>query len=182
MAEENRENQEYMIPKHRLDQESERRREAERRLAALEKELAALKAERESEEEERAKKRGEFERIAERERKRREQAEAERDAARQELVTYRRRVAWSKAARGIVADEAIDDAFGMLSPEELERADLSDAEQAKALAQALVERKPYLAPSRAGASSGGSERPLPDERTGVDWREIKRKNRRPVFS
>ena len=155
------------VPKFRLDQEAEKRRKAEEKAAELEGRLKALEEERDNEESEKDKKKGEFERIAERERKKREEAEAkreeaerERDEAHRNLDTYKRRVAFSSAARGVIRPEAIDDAFSMIPAEDFEGVDISNVEKVKKLAQGLAENKPYLAEAQKGAGSGGSDRPV----------------------
>ncbi len=151
------------IPKFRLDQESRKRQAAEEKAREAERKYQELIEQRENEESEKDRKKGEFERIAERAQKKAEnaekeqkKAEKERDEARRDLETYKRRVAFSGAAAGVVRAEAINDAFGMIPPEDWEGIDHSDAEKVKRLAQQLVESRPYLADNPRGAGSGGS--------------------------
>lgn len=162
MTEQNTETQERIqVPKFRLDQESQKRKELQGQYEELLKEFDTLKSERDSEESEKDQKRGEFEKIAERERKKREAAEEEVKSLKTAMLRKDQRAAFYEAARGVIRSEAVADAFSMLSTEDLDSTDATDEDTFKKMAQSLAESKTYLADTPQGAGSGrGAGRPV----------------------
>ena len=155
------------IPKHRLDQESRKRQSAEQKAQEAERKYQELVEQRENEESDKDRKKGEFERIAERAQKKAENAEKKREEAEKRaedaernLVTYKRRVSFSRAAAGVILPDAVDVAFDMIPPEDWEGIDLSDTSKVKTLAQHVVDTRAFLADKPRGAGSGGSDRPV----------------------
>lgn len=183
MVEEGRPAEEPLIPKHRLDEESRKRKALARELAQLREELGALRAERERVEEERDRRRGEYEKIAEKERKKRLELEKELGALRAEMERQRKMSLWREASRDIIRPDAVDDAFLMLPEEELAQAD--SAEELSSLARRLAEKKAYLAARPSGVGSRGAARPAlsaEEDARRIDWNAIKRKKRRGAFA
>ena len=141
------------IPKHRLDEESRKRREAEQKLQQYEQE-------RQQQEEQNAQQQGEYQKLAETRKNKLDKAEARIKELENQIVTGERYRTFAKAAQGVIIPDAVDDAFSMLSEDEFNNADTSDENSYRMLAQNLAERKPYLADGMRGAGSGGSARPV----------------------
>lgn len=142
------------IPKHRLDQEAAKRREAEA-------ELARIRQEQEAQQEERQQKQGEYQELADKRQKKIQKLEQELKETKAEWTRERRMNIWSRAAQGVVKQNAIADAFSFLSEDDLSNIDDSDESAFRQLAQNLVEVRDYLAAEGVrGAGSGGSSRPV----------------------
>jgi hypothetical protein len=145
---------EKSVPYSRLQQEIKEKREYKQRVEQME-------AQQEQEAEERAKKRGEYETVANRAKAQAEKEKNLRIAAENRLVRYQRLQTWREAARGIVRDEALEDAFDMLDEDELGSLDETDVSGMSRLAEILVDRKEYLGEGPRGAGSGfGSREPV----------------------
>lgn len=163
---ERREPQEQnVVPSHRLREETEKRRQAEQRLQELE--------QKETEREEKsAKEQGEWQQVAEKRQEKVQRLEKELADLKAQVTRDARHRAFSRAANGILLSEAVDDAFEMLSEEDLKDASLEDENSWTALAQRIAERKPYLADGVRGSGSGGSGRPaLSGQRNGSQTKE-----------
>lgn len=156
----------HMIPKGRFDQINKERRELADRLAKLE-------GEQEAQAEERAKKQGEYQQLADKYKK---QAVAEKEKRQQIEANWtreRRRNVWNRAASGIIKAEAISDAFDMLNETDFANIDEQDEAGFTRLAEQQAELRPYMADGPRGAGSGGSRSPVlavgnsagPDKRT-----------------
>lgn len=146
--------EEQTVPYHRFTQLNETNKQ-------LQKELDEIRKAQESADEERAKKQGEYQKLAE---KYKTQAEREKQARQQlELDVQRdkRMRVFTMAAQGVIRPEAIEDAFYMLSSDEFQNIDEADEAAMRRLAESLTERKPYLSDGPVGAGSGGfTNRPI----------------------
>lgn len=126
----------------------------------LQTELDSIRQQQEQAEEERAQKQGEYQKIAEKYKSQAQQEKDKRQAIEQSWERERRLNVWVGAAAGVIKQEAVVDAFGMLDESEFANVDPKDESQVRRLAEMLVERKPYLADGPVGAGSGGSDRPI----------------------
>lgn len=151
--------EEPLIPKSRLDQQTQKTNEEASQKREAQAQVKKLKDQQEQQDAEREQSQGEWKKTAEREQKKREKAEEERDKAAQDLVTYKTRGAFSKAARGIIRSDAIDDAYLFLTKDELASLKDSDPDRYEAAARRLAESRPYLADGQRASGSGGSQRP-----------------------
>lgn len=156
------------IPKHRFDQESQKRKDAEQALKDLQKDHGTLESKIADLERKQAETDSDYKKLYEDEQKKTQrlqtklsEQEGETKKAEGSLDTYKRRVAFTSAARGVVRAEALDDAFSMIPAEDWEGVDLEDEEKVKVLAQGIAEKKTYLADTPQGAGSGrGAGRPV----------------------
>jgi hypothetical protein len=142
-----------MIPKGRWDETNREKKE----LAAK---LEAIHAEREREAEERAKKQGEYQSLADKYKKQAETEKQRRLEIESSWTRERRLNVWSRASSGIIKAEAMADAFSMLDETDFENVSEEDEAGFKRLAESLADRKPYLADGPRGAGSGGSKSPV----------------------
>ncbi len=141
------------VPSHRLREETQKRQEAEKRLSEIENERA-------QHEEKQAKEQGEWQQVAEKRQQKVQTLEEELNSLKAQVTRDARHRAFSRAAQGVLLTEAVDDAFEMLSEEDLKDASLEDENSWTALSQRIAERKPYLADGHRGTGSGGSNRPV----------------------
>ncbi len=150
----NAQDTEPKIPKHRFDQVNQRAKDAEAKLQSLEQES-------EQAQEERSAKQGEYQELADKRLGKIKKLEEELKEVRSEWTRERRMNVWSRAAQGIVKQNAIADAFSFVSEDELAGIDESDESSFRALAQNLVEMRDYLAAEGPkGAGSFGSRKPV----------------------
>jgi len=139
------------IPKYRFDEESQKRKAAETRLAEIERERTEA-------EEVSAQQQGEYQKLAEKRKTQLEQRDARIKELEAQIVADARRRAFVSASQGIILPEALDDAFSMISEDEF--ADPEDETAYARIAEGLADKKPYLADSVRGSGSGGSSRPV----------------------
>lgn len=148
-----------MVPSHRLREETSKRQQMEKKIQEFE--------ERERQrEEESAQAQGEYQQLAEKRKQELDKLKNERDQLQAQMVRNARYRTFNKAAAGVILPEALDDAFGMLSEQELQEIDNEDESGFGVLAQRLAERKPYLADGARGSGSGGSSSPVLGGREG----------------
>lgn len=145
--------QQPMIPKGRFDQVANERKQALSRLAELE-------SEREREAEERAKKQGEYQSLADKYKKQADTEKQKRQEIENSWTRERRLNVWSRASSGIIKSEAMVDAFSMLDDTDFQNVDEEDEAGFKRLAETLADRKPYLSDGPRGSGSGGSRNPV----------------------
>lgn len=143
----------HMIPKGRFDQINKERRELADRLAKLE-------GEQEAQAEERAKKQGEYQQLADKYKKQAQTEKEKRQQVEANWTRERRLNVWNRAASGIIKAEALADAFSMLSESDFSNVDEEDEAGFKRLAEQQAELRPYMADSPRGAGSGGSRSPV----------------------
>ena len=141
------------VPSHRLREETEKRRQAEARIQELENAQ-------QQQEEQKAQEQGEWQEVAVKRQEKIEKLQGELEQVKAQQTRDARYRIFSRAAAGVLLPEAIDDAFTMLSEDDVNDASLEDENSWTALAQRLAERKPYLSDGARGNGSGGSGRPV----------------------
>ncbi len=156
---------ENTIPKHRLDQESEKRKAAEQALKDLQAEHGNLESKIADLERKQAEQDSDYKKLYEDEQKKVQRLQGKLSETegtvkdlRTEALRKDQRATFFEAAQGVLRPEAIGDAFAMLPADDLDATDAANADAFKKMAQDLAERKTYLADSPRGAGSGGSDR------------------------
>jgi hypothetical protein len=149
----NREFDTENVPKHRFDEVNKAKKHAEA-------ELASLRNEQQTREEETAKSQGEYQQLAEKRQKKIDSLSKEIGDLKSQIVRDRRFRAWVTGASGAIKPVAIEDAFDMITEDEWATVNEDDEESMRMLAQNLANRKEYLSAGPMGAGSGGSKRPV----------------------
>lgn len=146
------------IPKHRFDEESQKRKDAEQKLKDAERRLEAL-------ERKQAETDSDYKKLYEDEQKKIQRIQGKLTERENEVTSLKtdalrkdQRATFFEAAQGVLRPEAIGDAFSMLSSDDLDSTDATNTEAFTKMAQDLAEKKTYLSDSPRGAGSGGSDR------------------------